>query len=124
MKISYVWNLVVTGCTDGIGKAYAKELARKGLSIVLVSRNQEKLDKTAAEISKYLGNLIPFDKHEINNYFHVRYLNYLKFQYYSIGNTFNVETRTLKVDFNDGPPVYENIGEQLSALEIGILGSK
>ncbi|VEN56439.1 unnamed protein product [Callosobruchus maculatus] len=47
------WALV-TGSTDGIGKAYAFELARKGLNVVLVSRNKEKLNKTAAEIeSKY-----------------------------------------------------------------------
>ncbi|KAJ3593702.1 hypothetical protein NHX12_006036 [Muraenolepis orangiensis] len=35
---------VVTGATDGIGKAYAEELARRGFNIVLISRTQEKLD--------------------------------------------------------------------------------
>ena len=30
---------VVTGATDGIGKALAKQLARKGLNIVLISSN-------------------------------------------------------------------------------------
>ena len=45
---------VVTGATDGIGKAMAFELARKGLSIVLISRSQEKLDASAAELrAKY-----------------------------------------------------------------------
>ena len=29
---------VVTGATDGIGKAYAKAMAKKGLNIVLISR--------------------------------------------------------------------------------------
>ncbi len=29
---------VVTGSTDGIGKAYAMALAKKGLNIVLISR--------------------------------------------------------------------------------------
>ncbi|XP_004066896.1 very-long-chain 3-oxoacyl-CoA reductase-B isoform X2 [Oryzias latipes] len=42
---------VVTGATDGIGKAYAEELARRGFSIVLISRSQEKLD----EVSKAIG---------------------------------------------------------------------
>nr|BEH16729.1 hydroxysteroid 17-beta dehydrogenase 12b [Sardinops melanostictus] len=45
---------VVTGATDGIGKAYAEELARRGFSIVLVSRSQEKLDDVSKAIeSKY-----------------------------------------------------------------------
>ncbi|KAL1514127.1 hypothetical protein ABEB36_003438 [Hypothenemus hampei] len=43
------WALV-TGSTDGIGKAYACELASKGLNIVLVSRSFEKLSKTQKEI--------------------------------------------------------------------------
>uniref|UniRef100_A0A2D4EUB7 Very-long-chain 3-oxoacyl-CoA reductase n=1 Tax=Micrurus corallinus TaxID=54390 RepID=A0A2D4EUB7_MICCO len=41
---------VVTGATDGIGKAYAEALAKKGMKVVLISRSQEKLDKTASEI--------------------------------------------------------------------------
>lgn len=41
---------VVTGATDGIGKALAMELARKGMNVVLLSRTQKKLDEVAAEI--------------------------------------------------------------------------
>ncbi|XP_075423350.1 very-long-chain 3-oxoacyl-CoA reductase isoform X1 [Ascaphus truei] len=41
---------VVTGATDGIGKAYAEELARRGMGIVLISRSPEKLDVVAREI--------------------------------------------------------------------------
>ncbi|XP_060768063.1 very-long-chain 3-oxoacyl-CoA reductase-B [Neoarius graeffei] len=45
---------VVTGATDGIGKAYAEELARRGFAIVLISRTQEKLDDVSKAIaSKY-----------------------------------------------------------------------
>ncbi|XP_020783115.2 very-long-chain 3-oxoacyl-CoA reductase-B [Boleophthalmus pectinirostris] len=45
---------VVTGATDGIGKAYAEELARRGFSIVLISRSQDKLDDVAKAVeSKY-----------------------------------------------------------------------
>jgi len=43
------WALV-TGCTDGIGLEYAKELASKGHSIILVSRTKSKLEAVAAEI--------------------------------------------------------------------------
>ena len=35
---------VVTGCTQGIGKSYVEELARKGMNLVLISRNQSKLE--------------------------------------------------------------------------------
>ncbi|KAM3927297.1 very-long-chain 3-oxoacyl-CoA reductase-B-like [Leptodactylus fuscus] len=43
---------VVTGATDGIGKAYAMELARRGFDVVLISRTVEKLKKVADEIEK------------------------------------------------------------------------
>lgn len=42
---------VVTGATDGIGKAYAKQLLKAGLDVILVSRTQSKLDATAEELS-------------------------------------------------------------------------
>ena len=45
---------VVTGATDGIGKALAMELARKGMNVVLMSRTQSRLKDARAEIlSKY-----------------------------------------------------------------------
>ncbi|KAJ6669645.1 hypothetical protein lerEdw1_000194 [Lerista edwardsae] len=43
---------VVTGAGDGIGKAYAFELARRGLNVVLISRTLEKLQKVASEIEQ------------------------------------------------------------------------
>ncbi|XP_069812086.1 very-long-chain 3-oxoacyl-CoA reductase-like, partial [Dendropsophus ebraccatus] len=43
---------VVTGATDGIGKEYAMELARRGFNVVLISRTVEKLEKVAKEIEK------------------------------------------------------------------------
>jgi len=41
---------VITGATDGIGKAYACELAKQGMNVFLLSRTQSKLDEVAAEI--------------------------------------------------------------------------
>ncbi|KAH8271840.1 hypothetical protein KR044_007680 [Drosophila immigrans] len=41
----------VTGSSDGIGKEYAKELARQGINVVLIARNEEKLKAVAKEIS-------------------------------------------------------------------------
>uniref|UniRef100_A0A182RBR7 Steroid dehydrogenase n=1 Tax=Anopheles funestus TaxID=62324 RepID=A0A182RBR7_ANOFN len=46
---------VITGASDGIGKGYAHYLARKGMSIVLVARNEAKLAKVAAEIKAKHG---------------------------------------------------------------------
>ncbi|KAM7536663.1 hypothetical protein Aperf_G00000088676 [Anoplocephala perfoliata] len=43
---------VITGATDGIGKAFAKLLAKKGLNIFLVSRSKDKLESVASEIEK------------------------------------------------------------------------
>ncbi|KAM8716650.1 hypothetical protein ACLKA7_003517 [Drosophila subpalustris] len=40
----------VTGSSDGIGKEYAKELARQGINVVLIARNKEKLEAVAKEI--------------------------------------------------------------------------
>ncbi|XP_073821617.1 hydroxysteroid dehydrogenase-like protein 1 [Musca autumnalis] len=45
----------VTGSTDGIGKAYARELARIGFNVVLIARNEEKLKQTANKIENEFG---------------------------------------------------------------------
>lgn len=42
----------VTGSTDGIGKAYAEELAKHGVNIILISRNKEKLEAVSRSISE------------------------------------------------------------------------
>ena len=41
---------IVTGCTEGIGKSMSFELAKRGLNVVLIGRNQVKLEKVSAEI--------------------------------------------------------------------------
>ena len=43
---------VVTGSTDGIGKAVALELAERGFNIVLIARNIDKLDRVAKKIQE------------------------------------------------------------------------
>ncbi|KAK4429745.1 Very-long-chain 3-oxoacyl-CoA reductase-like protein [Sesamum alatum] len=45
------WALI-TGSTDGIGRAFAFKLAKKGLNLVLVSRNGDKLKRVSSEIQE------------------------------------------------------------------------
>ncbi len=52
--LTTIFPAVVTGATDGIGKAIAFELAKKGENIVLISRSQEKLEACRTELlAKY-----------------------------------------------------------------------
>lgn len=54
LKKAYGSWAIVTGCTDGIGKAIAKELAKKKINVILVSRTQAKLEEFGKELeSKY-----------------------------------------------------------------------
>uniref|UniRef100_A0A674P5F3 Hydroxysteroid (17-beta) dehydrogenase 3 n=1 Tax=Takifugu rubripes TaxID=31033 RepID=A0A674P5F3_TAKRU len=46
---------VVTGSSEGIGRAYAFELAKRGMNVVIMSRNKETLDQVAAEITDTTG---------------------------------------------------------------------
>lgn len=43
--------MVITGASDGIGKEFALQLAKKGYNIVLVSRTASKLEALASEIT-------------------------------------------------------------------------
>ncbi|KAK2389386.1 very-long-chain 3-oxoacyl-CoA reductase [Trifolium repens] len=48
------WALV-TGPTDGIGKSFAFELARKGLNLILVGRNPDKLKDVSDSVKSKFG---------------------------------------------------------------------
>lgn len=41
---------LITGATDGVGKATAIELARLGFTVVMVARNKAKAEAVRAEI--------------------------------------------------------------------------
>jgi 17beta-estradiol 17-dehydrogenase / very-long-chain 3-oxoacyl-CoA reductase len=47
---------VVTGCTDGIGKAYAEKLAKLGVDLVLISRTLSKLEGQAKQLTQEYGS--------------------------------------------------------------------
>jgi len=50
------WALV-TGGSDGIGKEFAVQLARRGFNIILVARNEEKLSAVRTEITTKFPNI-------------------------------------------------------------------
>jgi 3-oxoacyl-[acyl-carrier protein] reductase len=52
---------LVTGASQGIGRACAIELARSGASVALAARNLEKLGEVAAEITAAGGTAYPFE---------------------------------------------------------------
>jgi len=57
---------MITGASDGIGKAYAKILADEGFNLYLVSRSLDKLEAVKKEINdkhgdKIIVKLIEFD---------------------------------------------------------------
>ena len=55
---------VVTGSSQGIGRSYARELARRGMNIVLVARSKDRLNMVAQEIKEEFGvktNIIVVD---------------------------------------------------------------
>lgn len=45
---------IVTGATDGIGKAMALELGKKGFNILLISRTKSKLEVVQSELKSLL----------------------------------------------------------------------
>ncbi|XP_039906877.1 testosterone 17-beta-dehydrogenase 3 isoform X2 [Simochromis diagramma] len=49
---------VVTGSSEGIGRAYAFALAQRGMNIVVMSRTKAKLDQVAKEIGEATGQRV------------------------------------------------------------------
>ena len=49
--------LVVTGCTRGIGLCYAHELAIRGMNLILIGRNTNKLKEIASDIKAEYSNV-------------------------------------------------------------------
>lgn len=51
----YGW-VVITGASDGIGKALATELAKRGFKLVLIARNESKLSQVVKSLTSSTNN--------------------------------------------------------------------
>lgn len=100
---------VVTGASDGIGKAFCMEFARQGMDIVLISRTKSKLDTVAKDICMSL--LLPLPTH-------------CAVMYSAVADKYPVQTLVIAHDMSAGKDsgIYESIGEKLEDLDIGVLG--
>lgn len=101
---------VVTGATDGIGKAYAQQLAEKGKNIVLISRTKSKLEEVAKEIGEF--SFITFIS---------RWIQRVIFPFEFSETKYNVETKIVAIDFTKGPEIYEKVEKAIEGLSVGIL---
>lgn len=59
---------IVLGATEGIGKANAFELARRGMDVILVGRRKEALDNLAKEINEETGRDIRVLQQDLSEY--------------------------------------------------------
>lgn len=51
-------SILITGASEGIGRALALELAKAGARLTLVARNRERLDEVAAEVKSLGGSAV------------------------------------------------------------------
>lgn len=106
--------LVITGATDGIGKSYAKQLAKHGKNVVLVSRSKSKLEVVAAEIGLLIKLELPIPRPKENQFTRFRFSRFAEAEY-------KVKTKIIDVDFTGGPEIYARIQRDIEGLRIGIL---
>ena len=60
-------NVIITGASSGIGEATAKEFLAKGAKVILVSRNEKKMNKSFENFRKDSYAIYPFDLSKLEN---------------------------------------------------------
>ncbi|RUS74946.1 hypothetical protein EGW08_017301 [Elysia chlorotica] len=97
---------VVTGCTNGIGKEYARQLAAKNLNVILISRDPALLMELSRDIVKtnqFTCSPVPLRSCPPANEFHVR-------------------TVSIQADFSsDSKALYDSIASRLHGFDIVLL---
>src|SRR5262245_18093665 len=58
---------VVTGASSGIGAVYADRLARRGYDLILVARNEARLESLAARLTRQTGRSVQVLAADLNN---------------------------------------------------------
>lgn len=91
LKRSYGSWALITGSTDGIGKAIAMELASEGLNLVLVGRDSLKLESTSSEIRHRIGDRV------------------------------SIRTIVIDFAKVGGEEIEKRIGEEIEGLDVGVL---
>uniref|UniRef100_UPI00398E766F very-long-chain 3-oxoacyl-CoA reductase-like n=1 Tax=Pristiophorus japonicus TaxID=55135 RepID=UPI00398E766F len=122
--MSYGEWAVVTGATSGIGKAYAHELARRGLNVVLISRSLEKLRATAAEIEQQQGKKTKIIQADFNSGVEIYGPIEAALKYLDIGILVNNVGKTyqmLPCFFLDAPDVTKEILDIMNCNILSVL---
>lgn len=117
LTFCYFFLSVITGATDGIGKEYAKELAKQGVNVVLISRTKEKLIAVSNEIGK-----LNLKKEIIVILTTITKKKLIRFLLFSIEAEFKVKTKWIAADFSKGKEIYKHIEQELAGIPVGILG--
>lgn len=124
---------VVTGASDGIGKAYAFELARLGFNVVLISRTAAKLEAVADEISTWRRPSRPRSRHcpaphhpwslwAMSSSLTVFVVVAVAFQ--CAESKHRIETRVIAVDFERATERdFERIDNELKPLQVKVLST-